>query len=197
MNTSEIAPSRKGLWISAALFCIVSLIAFSLWAFPLTFLRGAAKLYPAIALVFILGGAPSMLPAFRQNNGSVGQVKYLLLFWPAFIVFAAGWWIFWEIFLNHIGEVFGSFLGLAGMILVFKFGFRTTRSWGTLTAIAFTWYTVTYYLSEFSYTELKTLNGSWAVPLARLSWGLFFGIGMGTALAFVTDSLRSKKSPAN
>lgn len=180
------------IWKSAGLFCLVSLTAFSLWAFQIEFLQGASLLYPAIALVFILGGAPSMLPAYRKNNGSRGQIKYLLIFWPAFIVFAAGWWIFWEMFLNHTGEIFGSFLGLSGMVLIFTCCFRTTRSRASLVATSFAWYTINYYLADFCYNELKSINGTWAIPASRLIWGLFFGIGMGTALAFITDSLRQK-----
>ena len=125
-NASFNQHSKWSIWISAALFCLVSLVSFSLWAFEIPALRGANKLYPAIAIVFILGGAPSMLPAFRANNGSAGQMKYLLLFWPAFTVFAAAWWFCWEQFHDHTGEILGSFIGLAGLILFFKIGFRST-----------------------------------------------------------------------
>ncbi len=184
----------KPIWISTALFTLVALIAFSLWAFPLEFLQGSKKLYPAIAIVFILGGAPSMLPAFRANNGKTGQTKYLLLFWPAFMIFSAAWWFFWDLFLDHLGEVFGSFLGLLGLIIVFRCGFRMTRSVWQLLGIAFTWYTVNYYLSELTYTETKSISAIWATPVSRLCWGLFFGLGMGAALSYITDSLRPRNS---
>lgn len=186
--------SSAKTWISAALFCLVSLVSFSLWAFDIPILRGASKLYPAIAVVFILGGAPSMLPVFRANNGSVGQLRYLLLFWPAFIVFAGAWWFFWEQFHDHTGEILGSFLGLAGLILFFKLGFRTTRSFFSLLAIAFTWYTMNYYIAEYAHNELKFATFMGAAPLSRMAWGLFFGVGMGVALAFITDSLRPKNT---
>ena len=187
MNSSSSASltANKYVWISAALFLVTTMVCFCLWAFSVPFLRGEARLYPAMTLVFILGGAPSMLPVYRSNNGPRGQVKFLLLFFPAFAVFAASWWLCWSRTHSHLGEIPGFLLGLFGFIIVFRMFFVYKRPIFQLLAIAFTWFIPLYYMASYFYEEI---GGS--SPFARLTWGFFMGIGLGTAFAYVTDSLQ-------
>ncbi|MAS96592.1 MAG: hypothetical protein CMO55_25665 [Verrucomicrobiales bacterium] len=184
--------------IPASLFTVTSVLSFSIWAWGGKYFPSEVLLYSACAVVFLLFGGISLLPgsgisSFRK------QATFSLRFAIGFISFSVLWIVFWFAFRNTFGEVLGSWLGILAMLLIFKPTPRRALPLIISTSIVFSWYTVGYYLGEMLYYSLQgkgttpvelALSNRSIVLVARLAWGVCFGLGMGTGLAHYTQISR-------
>jgi hypothetical protein len=122
-----------------------------------------------------------------------------LRFSLGFLIYAFVWSVAWFAFRNTFGEVIGSFLGLLALVAVLRQGRSKTQDLFTATAVVFFWYTLGYYLGGQSYEALQNRGAlaielPWerttVVTLARFSWGLFYGLGLGFGLARMLQASR-------
>jgi hypothetical protein len=152
-------------------FGLVSVIAYSIWAFRL--IRGQWTMYAAIALVYLLlsGWVLGRLTIAPKN-----QIRFTALFSVAFLGYAVLWCLFWFGFKwqNH-RDLYGSVLGLLLMAIILKRAFGCQRNLLFVFGILFTFHTLGYYAGD----DLHQITGG---STGRLLWGACHGIGFGAGL---------------
>ncbi len=85
-------------------FGVVSVIAYSIWAFRL--IRGQGPMYASIALVYLL---LSGWVLSRLTLGPKNQIRFTALFAVAFLGYAVLWCLFWfGLKGQHHGDLYGS-----------------------------------------------------------------------------------------
>lgn len=187
------------LILPTGLFTIVTLLSFSIWAFGSRVFTSEPSLYAACALVFLGLGGLALTP------GSILETKkdiasFCLRFAVGFAAYAFLWSISWFTFQDTFGEVLGSFVGLLAMMTLLRREAACSHSILTATAVAFLWHTLGYYTGGLTYQALQgrgqlgiqlPFEPSTIVTLARLSWGLFFGLGFGIGLASLIQRPRT------
>jgi hypothetical protein len=169
---------RAMLYGSVA-FCVVSLLAYSIWAFRLV--PGTAGLYSAIAAVYVglAGVALSRLLHGRDAK------RFPLLFAAAFLAYAVCWCAFW-FGLNgkYHADLWGAAAGLAAMTWLIKVRLKSGRHFLPLFAVLFTCHTLGYTLGGELYALARGTTG-------RLLWGAAHGFGFGAGLGYVLWNCRS------
>ncbi len=110
------------------------------------------------------------------------------------------WSLAWFTFRNSFAEISGSFFGYLALITILRpAAVRDGRGIIGATAIVFLWATLGYYTGGFAHDSLQErgpfplelpLTPGVRSTLARLAWGLFYGLGLGYGLASVTQPRR-------
>ncbi len=152
-------------------FGLVSVIAYSIWAFRL--IRGQWTMYASIALVYLLlsGWVLSRLTIVPKN-----QIRFTALFSVAFLGYAVLWCLFWlGLKWHHHGDLYGSALGLLLMAIILKRAFGSQGNLLFVFGILFTFHTLGYYAGD----DLHQITGG---STGRLLWGACHGIGFGAGL---------------
>jgi hypothetical protein len=170
-------------------FGVVSVVAYSIWAFRL--LPDAGAMYATIAAVYI-GLAGLALSRLVQVPGA--WKRFPLLFALGFFVYAACWCAFWFGLRGKMhADLLGSAVGLAGMVIVFQRAFGKTGAFLRLFMVLFAAHSVGYYLGGEFYGLVRGSTG-------RLLWGAAHGVGFGAGLGYVLfdcqESLKARISPA-
>lgn len=187
------------LLIPTGLFTLVTLLSFSMWAFGSRVFSSESSLYTMCAIVFLGLGGLALTP------GSVVETRreaagFCLRFALGFAAYAFLWSISWFTFRDTFGEVLGSFAGLLAIIAILRRETTRSQSLLTATAVVFLWHTLGYYTGGLAYQALQgrgplgvqlSFDAKTISTLARLSWGLFFGIGFGLGLASVIQRPRT------
>ncbi len=185
--------------LAIILFTCVALLSFAIWATGSQFYSSEVGLYAMCALVFLGLGGVALLPA-TGIVGTKAKALFCLRFALGFIVYAVIWSVAWFTFRSSFGEVFGSALGLLGLIAVLRPRRLATVGLVGATALAFLWHSLGYYAGDFAYQSLQgrgafPLESSLSVPtvtlMARFSWGLFYGLGLGAGLVSLLQPARS------
>lgn len=156
-------------------FTLVTLCAYSCWAFGGGRFGSAVALYSACAAVFILIGPLAIYPQVRSI---CSRKRFYIFFILGFIAYAVSWSVLWFRFHDKFGEIFGSLIGLTAMAALFKIGIGRPRQIVTGAALLFFFHTAGYHLGERLYQNLGPTHAS----LARLAWGLAHGLGFGTGI---------------
>jgi hypothetical protein len=154
-------------------FCVVSVLAYSIWAFRLV--PGTAALYAATASVYVgLAG----LALSRLLHGRDAK-RFPLLFAAAFLAYAICWCAFW-FGLNgkYHADLWGAAVGLAAMTWVIKDRLKSEQRFLPLFAVLFTFHTLGYTLGGELYALARGTTG-------RLLWGAAHGFGFGAGLGYV------------
>lgn len=184
--------------LTLLLFCLVALLSFGVWAAGARFYSSEIGLYANCALIFLGLGGAALLPA-AGASGIRAILIFCLRFAVGFVVYAAIWSAAWFTFRGSFGEVAGSAIGLLGMLAIFKPARVATLGLLTATALAFFWHSLGYYAGDFAYQSLQgrgpfplelSLDKQSVVTLARLSWGLFYGLGLGGGLVSLLHPAR-------
>lgn len=174
--------------LSAALFTLASLLAFSCWAFGAMLFPSEAGLYLSCALVFLATGGLALLPAL--GNCRPGRaLRLVAVFAAAFLCYAVLWSGAWFAFRNTFGEIIGSAVGLFAFVAVFRAGMKLAGpSLFASVAMLFLCHSIGYYGGEFLHDALIG-RGPWPIELfdsprhaaaaAKLAWGLGYGLGLG------------------
>jgi hypothetical protein len=169
------APSLPFSMLYGALsFGVVSVLAYSIWAYRL--IPGAAAMYTSIAVVYIgLTG----LALSRLVLGPGAATRFALLFAAAFVVYAAAWCVFW-FGLNgkRHADLWGAAAGLAGFTFVVRGAFGKRGDFLSLFAVLFTCHSLGYYLGDVLHAAIRGAGG-------RLLWGAGHGLGFGAGLGYV------------
>lgn len=184
--------------LSLLLFSLVALLSFSVWAVGSRFYSSEIGLYANCALIFLGLGGAALLPAADASGGKA-ILLFCLRFALGFVVYAAIWSTAWFTFRGSFGEIAGSALGLLGMLAIFRPARVAALGLTTATAVAFFWHSLGYYAGDFAYQTLQgrgpfpldlPMEKQSAVMLARFSWGLFYGLGLGGGLVGLVQPAR-------
>jgi hypothetical protein len=182
------------------LFTLVAVASFSLWALGTSIFPSEYALYAGCAVVFLGFGGLALTPG-TIVSGAPARIRFAGLFAGGFVLYSILWSVCWFQFHNTFGEVLGSFLGLIPLIALLKRYFPERQSLWTGVAVAFLWHTLGYYFGGFAYAAFQgkgvlplplPFDRETTVTLARLSWGLFYGLGLGFGLSLLLQ--RSRQS---
>jgi hypothetical protein len=159
-------------------FAVVSLAGFVPWAVFGKALRaqiGEAGLYIICAIVFIGLSAPAM-HRLIIGPGSLG--RFFKVFGISFAVYAVGWICGWMILRGHPGSLAGLFTGTVAMGLLLAAAFDAFDEVVKVIVALFVLNSLGYFVGGIFEGVLMSVN-----PLvAKLQWGLCYGLGFGAGL---------------
>ena len=195
----------RSMVIGGSGFALVSTAAFSIWAFVGRFLQsqlGEAGLYAVIALDFLVMSGVVLHPLI---HGDKRMIRFQGVFLPAFLIYALMWSAAWFTLGLGRGEWLGSLLGCAGFagMTTWRLG-RLTTFWKSL-LVLFVLHSAGYFTgSEWMAWAIQdqrpSLLSGWSSEqvgtLAKLGWGLFYGLGFGSGIG-ATFALAQRSLPAN
>jgi len=185
-------------------FGIVALAAFSIWATGGKWLQhhvGEVGLYSACALVFL--GLSGLL-LHRLVLGPESLIRFYAVFIPAFLAYAVVWCAAWFPLRFGFGEWLGSFLGTTAFVAAAAWRFQNFRGFLKASLVLFTFHSEGYFLGGHIMHWILGPAGSAMfngvsrpnlVVVAKLSWGLLYGLGFGAGLGFVFTKLQAKVGP--
>jgi hypothetical protein len=171
-------------------FTMVSLAGFAVWAFGGKWFYtnvGEAGLYGACTVVFI--GLSGLL-----LHPLVGPPRRILRFYkifiPAFFVYAAVWSLCWFKWRFGVGEWLASFFGCAAFAIVLAIAFKNSRLLALAIVILFALHSAGYFAGDWFYKWTSASNGRDALHLsksaasliAKLGWGICYGLGFGAGI---------------
>ncbi|WP_395741509.1 hypothetical protein [Prosthecobacter sp.] len=162
-------------------FTLVSIAAFIPWAvfgrwFHLHLGKsGEVAMYTACAVVFLALTSP-LLHRLIIGPGSVS--RFYKVFGITFTAYSIAWIFGWMSLRGHPGSLAGLFLGTAVMACLLVAAFDALRSIVKVFLSLFILNTAGYFLGGVSEHYLMSVHK----VSAMLSWGLFYGIGLGAGL---------------
>lgn len=204
ITSAATGSSSRAILRGALGFGLVSLIAFSVWAFGGGWFRGRGgepAMYAAIAAVFVVLTGVLMHPLVQ---GPKKLLRFYQAFVPAFLVYAVVWSGFWFWLKYGAGEWLGAGVGSIAFVAYTAWRFGSWRAFWLVTVLFFVMHTAGYFAGGWSMAKLMALARQDPVPfldkpklmmLAKMSWGLFYGLGFGAGLGYVYHSVQ-RKSPA-
>jgi hypothetical protein len=185
--------------LPALLFTLAAIASFSVWAFGSGLYQSEIGLYSLCAIVFLGFGGLALTPG-QEPSGWRYRFLFAARFAAGFAAYAMIWSITWFTFRNSFGEILGSFFGYLALVSILRpAAVREGRGLTNTTAVVFLWATLGYYAGEFAHEALQNrgsvpvelpLSPGGRATLARLGWGLFYGLGLGYGLASVTQPRR-------
>ncbi len=180
-------------------FTLVALVSFATWALGSHYFPSEAAMYTMCALVFLGLGGLALMPAAGLPDAR-SRLAFCLRFAIGFVGYSLLWSVSWFTFRDTFGEVVGSFSGLLVLAAILGRGRRhPSDSLLTATAVLFVWHTLGYYTGGFAYKILQGrgpfgiepfLEAESTVILARFSWGLCYGLGLGAGLTALLQRSR-------
>lgn len=158
----------------AVVMTLVSVSAYSIWAFKLIASEGV--MYAAIAAVYLglSGLALNRLVLGRGQAGRFGAV-----FAVAFLAYAIVWCAFWFGLRGKFhADLWGALLGLAVMVRMFQAAFGDRGPFLALLGVVFMTHTLGYTLGGDLHAVTKGVPG-------RLLYGVGHGLGFGAGLGYL------------
>jgi hypothetical protein len=178
-------------------FAVVSIAAFSVWAFGAGWFRnlgGELGMYAAIAAVF-LGLSGLVLGPLAGSTG-----RFYKAFLPAFFVYAVVWTAAWFALPDKRGEWIGAAAGCLVFAWIAMKMLGSTRGWLIAALALFVLHTAGYFAGDWSMYDVfvpKARAAGKGTPdfqhymtLAKLSWGFFYGLGFGAGIGWVFNRAR-------
>ena len=170
-------------------FAFVSIAAFSVWAFGAGWFRnfgGELSMYSAIAAVFLSMSGLVLGPL----AGGVG--RFYKAFLPAFFVYAAVWTAAWFALPDKRGEWIGAAAGCLVFAWIAMKMLGSTRGWLIAALALFVLHTAGYFAGDWSMKVAGKGSTDFQhyMILAKLSWGLFYGLGFGAGIGWVFHKAR-------
>jgi hypothetical protein len=183
--------------IGAGGFGLVSVTVFGFWAYAGSWVSrqvGEPGFYAACALLFILFSGVALHPLVE---GPSRMARFYRVFVPAFMAYAVIWSAAWFLSLpRHArwGEWIGSLAGCAILAWLLVRGFSRPAKvvWAAL--LLFVLHSAGYFSGGiFMYWLLGPAGAEWLPEwsradralLAKLGWGLLYGVGFGAGLGCV------------
>ncbi len=200
------APTPLGYTLRGSLgFGLVSLAAFAVWVFGGGWFRGRGgepAMYLAIAAVFAVFSGVLLHPLVQ---GTKKLVRFYQAFVPAFLIYAVVWSGFWFWLKYGAGEWLGAGVGSIAFVAYTAWRFGSWRAFWLVTFLFFVMHTAGYFAGGWSMAKLMGLARQDPVPfldkpklmlLAKMSWGLFYGLGFGAGLGYVYHAVQKTSPPA-
>lgn len=162
-------------------FTVVSIAGFVPWAVFGHWFRvhmgksGEVGMYAACAIVFIALTSP-LLHRLIIGPGAVS--RFYKLFGISFTAYSIAWIIGWMSLRGHPGSLAGLAAGTMVMSLMLAAAFNAQRSVVKIFFALFLLNTLGYFIGGVSEHYLMPLHKT----TAMLSWGLFYGLGLGAGL---------------
>lgn len=191
---SDSAAAKPKLAYASLGGVLLSVAGFLPWALvgrPLTQALGEAGMYAVCALVFLGVSAPLL---HRLLDGSRTLARFYGLFTAAFIPYSIAWTAGWMALRGHPGSAAGLVLGCLAMAAVLCGWFGRWRQVGLITLLLLLFQVPGYFAGGWAYGWLGAVAREADAPtlgiLAKLSWGVFFGWGLGGGLALALHQLQ-------
>ncbi len=153
----------------------------------------------AVCAAVLLGLGGFALVPFSGITGSKRIANWILAFGCGIASYAFLWSVAWFTFRNTFGEIVGSTIGIFALVTILKKWMRFRFPFTGVFATMFFWHTLGYYTGGFAYDCLQG-RGPFGIDLdatrtqiatlARLSWGLFYGLGFGAGLSYLLQTSR-------
>lgn len=177
----------RSILVGALGFALVSLIAFSVWAFGGAWFRfpgGELTMYALIAVLFL--GLTGVVLS-RLVRGERPMARFYGAFLPAFFAYAIVWCLAWFLIKGRASEWIGSFAGSVVFATIVHARFKSMRGFVFTAVIVFIAHSLGYFLGgEWMYGTLRNGLAGLAKPqvalAAKLGWGLFYGLGFGAGI---------------
>ncbi|MBL7649519.1 MAG: hypothetical protein JNK74_25360 [Candidatus Hydrogenedentes bacterium] len=183
-------PTLRGSLLRGALgFILVSIAGFAPWAVAGGWFyrhMGEAGMYIACALVF-MGTAGLLMHRLIIGPGSL--IRFYLLFTPAFGVYSVAWIVGWMTLRGHLGGIVGLLAGTALMGVMIAQAFDARRQTFKVIAALFVLNSAGYFFGgvvEGALLHMEGFPGSDMAQaiVAKSSWGVFYGAGLGAGLGW-------------
>jgi hypothetical protein len=183
-------------------FGIVSLAAFSVWAFGEKWFQnhlGEPGLYAACAFVFIALSGLLLHPLLGRSGSLPG---FYTIFIPAFFAYVVIWCTAWFVLRSGAGEWLGSLLGTAGFIGVISWRLKNARAFLQASLILFGLHSVGYFLGGQVMHWVLNAAGAGLLSgvskptlfvVAKLAWGLLYGLGFGAGIGYAFYAVQKKR----
>lgn len=187
-------------------FAAVSLAGFSVWAFAGRWFysnTGEVGLYIACAVVF-LGLSGLLLHPLLRGPGSL--IRFYKAFIPAFMAYAVIWSAAWFVGKTGAGEWIGSLAGSLVFTALIGRSLGNLQSWGRVAAVMFVAHSAGYFLGgKLMYWMIGSggaemfagLTKSQIGLMAKLGWGLLYGLGFGAGLGYAFFVFQKATKPAD
>jgi hypothetical protein len=173
-------------------FTAVSVAGFAPWVFLGHWFHrhiGEAGLYAVCALLFI-GLSGLLLHRLIIGPGSLG--RFYALFGIAFAGYSVAWIVGWMTLRGHVGSLAGLLAGAVVMGGIFANAFEARRAAWKVIAALFVLNAAGYFvggwfegmlmsIKEFTVLGI-VLPKAFLVAVAKLQWGVCYGIGLGAGL---------------
>lgn len=186
---SLIRSVLEGAWR----FAIVSVAGFAVWAFAGRWLPvhgGEIGLYATSTMVFLGLAGLLMHPLVI---GRLPIARFYSVFIPAFVAYAIVWCAFWFMLRFGAGEWLGSLAGSLAFVAVSGWRFGNLRPVPRVGVVLFIAHSLGYFaggrlmqfLTSPGGAELfNSLTKAQLGTVAKLSWGLLYGLGFGAGLGY-------------
>lgn len=170
-------------------FVLVSIAGFAPWAVAGSwFYRhvGEAGMYVACAIVYI-GTAGLVMHRLIMGPGSL--LRFYLLFTPAFGVYSVAWIVGWMTLRGHLGGIVGLLAGTAFMGWMIARAFETSGDTLKVIAALFVLNAAGYFFGgvvegALLHMDGLPVSGVAQAIIAKSSWGVFYGAGLGAGLGW-------------
>lgn len=192
----------RAMLVGALGFALVSVIAFSVWAFGgawFHFPGGELTMYAVIAVLFL--GLTGVVLS-RLVQGERALARFYGAFLPAFFAYAIVWCLAWFLIKGRASEWIGSFAGSVVFAAIVHARFKSLSAFAVTGLIVFITHSLGYFLGgEWMYGTLRDGLAGMAKPqvalAAKLGWGLFYGLGFGAGIgaAFHRAQVHGRSDP--
>ncbi len=180
-------------------FSAIAVAAFAVWAFGGGWFRGRGgepAMYAVIAGVFLIGSGLLLHPLV---HGPRSFIRFYQVFMPAFLLYAVVWSGFWFWLKFGLGEWLGAAAGSLVFVAYTAWRLGNRRSFWAVAAVFFALHTAGYFAGGWCMGKFIAMSRLEPVPMfdkqqlvifAKLSWGVFYGLGFGAALGFAFHTLQ-------
>lgn len=194
MSESQTTPPSLAAFIQRGIlgFTVLSVAGFAPWAVTGRMLYraiGEAGLYAVCAVIFI-GLSGPLLHRLILGPGSL--LRFYKLFAVAFTGYSIAWIVGWMSLGGHTGSVVGLLAGAAIFSIIVTSAFKARSAWLAITAVLFLTNAAGYFIGGWIEASAAAADGwlgfltdrSTRVLVAKLLWGVSYGVGFGAGLGF-------------
>lgn len=199
-DTSVCCAAARSVLQGAWRFALVSIVGFSVWAFAGKWFRthgGEVGLYTASTLVFISVAGVLMHPLVENSRP---WLRFYGVFVPAFLAYGVVWTVSWFLLRFGAGEWLGSLAGSIAFVCVCGWRFGNMRPVVAASVVLFVANSIGYFsggqLMQFlsgpqGARFFTGLTKSQFGTMAKLSWGLLYGLGFGAGFGYALHAFQA------
>lgn len=192
----------RSLWRGAVGFTVVSLGGFAPWVVAgrgVYQAVGELGLYAACAVVFV---SLSGLLLHRLVIGPGALPRFYAVFSGGFAAYAVGWTVGWMALRGPIGGLVGLLAGAVAMGIILTRAFSARGVLWKIVGVLFLGNALGYFGGGWAYEGLAgldrlnvlgfALDRSAQAALAKVLWGLLYGLGFGVAIGFAFHACQAE-----